>query len=75
MGSINPADDTDDVAAESVSEGSRGWSSSDDADRLSVSSRQRIRSQMQADIDAFLARGGKIQQLDISMSAEKLNPN
>lgn len=44
----------------------------EDADHLSVSSRQRIRDQMNADIETFLARGGKIEKLDITMSAEKL---
>ena len=45
----------------------------DNAEGLSVSSRQRVRDKMQADIDAFLAAGGKIQHFDITMSAEKLN--
>ncbi len=45
----------------------------DSADGLSVSSRQRIRDKMAADVEAFLAGGGKIEQLDITMSAEKLN--
>lgn len=45
----------------------------DDANSLSVSSRQGIRAQMNADIEAFLAGGGKIKHLDITMSAEKLS--
>lgn len=45
----------------------------DSAEGLSVSSRQRIRDKMAADVEAFLAAGGKITQLDITMSAEKLN--
>lgn len=43
------------------------------AEGLSVSSRQKVRDKMQADIDAFLAAGGKIQQFDITMSAEKMS--
>ena len=43
------------------------------AEGLSVSSRQKLRDKMQADIDAFLAAGGKIQHFDITMSAEKLS--
>ncbi len=74
MGSINSSDDTDDVSIES-DYGSRGGSYTEDPDRLSVSSRQRIRDQMGADIEAFLARGGQIEQLDNSMSAEKLRPH
>lgn len=45
----------------------------DSAEGLSVSSRQRVREKMQADIDAFLAGGGKIQHFDITMTADKLN--
>jgi hypothetical protein len=45
----------------------------DSAEDLSVSSRQRVREKMQTDIDAFLAAGGKIEHLEITMSAEKLN--
>ena len=45
----------------------------DNAEDLSVSSRQRVREKMQPDIDAFLAAGGKIQHFDITMTAEKLN--
>ena len=45
----------------------------DNAEDLSVSSRQRVREKMQADIDAFLASGGKIQHFDITMTADKLN--
>lgn len=74
MGSNSPSDDVDDVSMEPDS-GSRRGTLVEDPDHLSVSSRQRIRDQMHADIEAFLARGGQIQQLDNSMSAEKLRPH
>lgn len=43
------------------------------AEGRNCSSRQRIRDKMQSDIDAFLAKGGRIEELDIGMSAEKLS--
>ncbi len=70
MGSINRPNVTQETASEQDPVPS---SYSEDADGLSVSSRQRIRAQMETDIEAFLARGGEIQKLDITMSAEKLN--
>lgn len=42
------------------------------ADARNVTSRQTIRDKMQSDIEAFLAKGGEIEHLDIGMSAEKL---
>ena len=74
MRSISPSDDTDDVSIES-DDGSRRGSYTEHPDRLSVSSRQRIRDQVCADIEAFLSRGGEIEQLDTSLSAEKLRPH
>jgi hypothetical protein len=72
MGSINrPEDAKPSASAETVAP--KGASAAEDASHMSVSSRQRIRSQMESDIEAFLARGGKIEHLDITMSAEKLN--
>ena len=41
------------------------------AEMLSVTSRKSTRDSLQADIEAFLARGGKIQQVETGMSAEK----
>lgn len=72
MGSINRPEDAEEVSKQQDAS-PRPSSQADDAERLSVSSRQRIRDQMQADIDAFLAQGGTIEKLDITMSAEKLN--
>jgi hypothetical protein len=73
MGSKRPTDDIDDVSME-LESSSRSWVNKDDPERLSVTSRQRIRDQMQADIEAFLARGGQIEQLDISTSAHNPRP-
>lgn len=74
MGSINrPEDAQKSASADTVAPSSTRSGTAEDARHLSVSSRQRIRSQMESDIEAFLARGGKIEHLDITMSAEKLN--
>ncbi len=73
MGSTSPSDDADDVTIE-LDSSSRSWRYNEDSEHLSVSSRQRIRDQMRADIEAFLARGGQIELLDTTMSAEKLRP-
>ena len=72
MGSINRPEDTKKSAIVDTVAPKSG-SAAEDASHLSVSSRQRIRNQMESDIEAFLARGGKIEHLDITMSAEKLN--
>ncbi len=74
MGSTRQTDDTENVFIE-LDSSSRSGRYAEDAERLSVSSRQSIRDQMQADIEAFLARGGQIELLDTSMSAEKLRPH
>jgi len=41
------------------------------AEMLSVTSRKNTRDSLQADIEAFLARGGQIQQIGLGVSAEK----
>ncbi|MBE02596.1 hypothetical protein [Marinobacter lutaoensis] len=48
---------------ESNLEQSGGWGS-DSEDTHSIASRARVRAQLEADIQAFLERGGKIQQVD-----------
>lgn len=40
------------------------------ADGRSPSSREKLRQKLQADVEAFLARGGQIQQLDSVPGAE-----
>ena len=42
-------------------------------DCRSVTSRERLRQKMQADIDAFLNGGGKIQLVERGLTAERLN--
>lgn len=44
------------------------WETGDDTHNLT--SRERIRRQLEADIEAFLARGGQIQHLDTTAHAE-----
>ncbi len=56
MGSINrPEDAKPSASVETVAP--KSASAAEDASHMSVSSRQRIRSQMESDIEAFLARG------------------
>lgn len=40
------------------------------AEHLSVDSRQKVRDKLQQEIEAFLAGGGKIQQVDRSLSGD-----
>lgn len=42
-------------------------------DSRSVTSRERLRQKMQADIDAFLNGGGKIQMVERGMTAERMS--
>lgn len=42
----------------------------DDPTSRTVASRQRVRDQINDDIEAFLAKGGKIDQVDASISAD-----
>lgn len=53
---------------ESSLESSSGWSESDD--NHSVAGRARIRAQLEADIQAFLNQGGKIEEVDTSFRAD-----
>ncbi|QSP95269.1 hypothetical protein LPB19_02270 [Marinobacter salinisoli] len=54
---------------ESNLEHSGNWSSDTD-DGHSIASRARVRAQLQADIDAFLNGGGKIQEVDTSFRSD-----
>ncbi|HTN32762.1 MAG TPA: hypothetical protein VL091_02030 [Marinobacter sp.] len=47
----------------------RDWSS-DSEDNHSITGRARMRAQLQADIDAFLSEGGKIQEVTTAICAE-----
>jgi hypothetical protein len=42
----------------------------DSADERTVASRQKMREEMAADIEAFLARGGKIAQIEPNVTAD-----
>lgn len=52
---------------ESNVEQSGSW---DSDDNHSVAGRARVRAQLQADIDAFLNRGGKIEEVDTAFRAD-----
>ena len=54
---------------ESNLEQSGGWTLDSD-DNHSVAGRARVRAQLQADIEAFLQGGGKIQEVDTAFRAE-----
>lgn len=42
----------------------------DDAEERTVASRQKLREEMAADVEAFLARGGKIAQIEPNVTAD-----
>lgn len=48
---------------ESNPDPSGGWSS-DSNDNHSIAGRARVRAQLQADIEAYLSQGGRIQEVD-----------
>ncbi|MDX1634539.1 MAG: hypothetical protein R3280_07885 [Marinobacter sp.] len=54
---------------ESNLERSGSWAS-DGEDNHSIAGRARVRAQLQADIEAFLNQGGKIQEVDTSFRSE-----
>ncbi|MCH8497944.1 MAG: hypothetical protein LAT63_05675 [Marinobacter sp.] len=48
---------------------SSSWSS-DEVDNHSVASRARVRAQLQADIEAFLSQGGKIEEVETTLRSD-----
>ncbi len=54
---------------ESNLEQSGGWTSDSDYNH-SIAGRARVRAQLQADIEAFLSQGGKIQEVDTSFRSD-----
>jgi hypothetical protein len=54
---------------ESNLEQSGSWTSDSD-DSHSIAGRARVRAQLQADIEAFLSQGGKIQEVDTSFRSD-----
>jgi len=54
---------------ESNLEQSGSWASDGD-DNHSIAGRARVRAQLQADIEAFLSQGGKIQEVDTSFRSD-----
>ncbi|WP_323845920.1 hypothetical protein [Microbulbifer magnicolonia] len=55
---------------EEQSSSARGKDSEEFAEERSITSRQRARSQLSADVDAFLARGGAISEIDPEVTAD-----
>ena len=56
---------------ESNLEQSGSWTSdSDSDDNHSIAGRARVRAQLQADIEAFLSQGGRIQEVDTSFRSD-----
>ena len=54
---------------ESNLEQSGSWTSDSD-DNHSIAGRARVRAQLQADIEAFLSEGGRIQEVDTSFRSD-----
>ena len=54
---------------ESNLEQSGSWTSDSD-DSHSIAGRARVRAQLQADIEAFLSQGGRIQEVDTSFRSD-----
>ncbi|SNB58988.1 hypothetical protein SAMN04487880_3308 [Marinobacter sp. es.042] len=54
---------------ESNLEQSGSWTS-DSNDNHSIAGRARVRAQLQADIEAFLSQGGRIQEVDTSFRSD-----
>ena len=62
--------DTEVEASASAGAGSAGAAGEDSPDERTVASRQKLREEMAADIEAFLARGGKIAQIEPNVTAD-----
>lgn len=64
------------TGASSVSGGSGGGGSSaakdkdDGADARTVAGRQKVREKLAKDVEAFLAKGGRIQEVDANITAD-----
>ena len=72
------SDDYDDVldddAEVSESASDTGSSIHYDVDSGSAAERERARKQLEADVEAFLASGGKIQSIDMNVMADPPKP-
>jgi hypothetical protein len=62
--------DTETGAGASSGGGSATAAAEDSPDERTVASRQALREEMAADIEAFLARGGKIAQIEPNVTAD-----
>lgn len=60
----------DDEEGGSGSSGGSGGGSIDEIDEHTIAARQKIRDELANDIEAFLARGGKIAQIDPNVTAD-----
>lgn len=60
----------DDAGSEAESESAEEIAAAALAAQSSLAARNKVRDQMQADIDAFLAKGGKIQQVEDNVMAD-----
>lgn len=64
------AEGSETEAAASGGGGGAAAADADAADERTVASRQKLREEMAADIEAFLARGGKISQIEPNVTAD-----
>jgi len=69
------ADDTDNVAdvADDDDEGapiSGGGGGGEEIDEHTIAARQKIRDELASDVEAFLARGGKIAEIELNVTPE-----
>jgi CRISPR/Cas system-associated endonuclease/helicase Cas3 len=66
------ADTETEASASSSGSGSGGPAAAaeDSPDERTVASRQKLREEMAADVEAFLARGGKISQIEPNVTAD-----
>ena len=60
----------EDTSSESESESAEEIAAAALAAQSSLAARNKVRDQMQADIDAFLAKGGQIQQVEDNVMAD-----
>ena len=70
-GEVEEDGDADTESEASASGGSGPAAAAEDSpDERTVASRQKLREEMAADIEAFLARGGKIAQIEPNVTAD-----
>jgi hypothetical protein len=60
----------DDLGEEEESGPSGGGASSEEIDEHTIAARQKIRDELASDVEAFLARGGKIAEIEPNVTAD-----